>query len=157
MWTHYIIGEIRLFRPTLPNNIAYHKTSSLIVLMLLFLHPGLLVIEQYRQGNGLPPASYFNYAGPTSSWLIILGMVGLSGFLFYEVIIRFKKIDRVQKLWWLVNVTQTIAMVSIFIHGLNLGGNLHGGWFRSYWIGLGLLLAPCLIHQHFEDWKNVKN
>lgn len=155
MWTHYIIGELRMLKPTLPKNLMYHKISSVIVLFLLLLHPGILILEQYRQGNGLPPASYFNYAGEASSGLIILGMIGLSGFLFYELIVKFKKNQRVQNLWWLVNITQTVAMVSIFTHGLNLGGDLHGGWFRMYWVLLGLILIPCLVHTHWTDVRST--
>lgn len=155
MWTHFAIWEIRRLKPDLPGNPMYSKVSGILVFLFLLLHPGILAIEQFRQGKGLPPASYFEYAGEASAWLIILGMVGLIGFLFYEVIVRFEKKEKVKKIWWFVNITQSVAMISIFTHGLKLGGDLHGGWFRTYWIWLGLLLIPCLIHTHWEDLKNA--
>lgn len=153
MWTHFVIGEIRRLKPALPGNRLYHLISTNLVLLLLFLHPGILAFEQFRQGKGFPPTSYLAYAGEAGAWLITLGVIGLTFFLFYELIIRFKESERVKKLWWLVNITQTVAMISIFTHGLELGGDLHGGWFRTYWIWLGLLLIPCLLHTHWSDLK----
>lgn len=155
MWTHFIVWEIRRLKPSLLGNVLYSNVSGALVFIFLILHPGLLAFEQFRQGKGLPPTSYFAYAGEASVWLIILGMVGFVGFLFYEVIIRFEKNERVKKIWWFVNITQTIAMASIFTHGLELGGDLHGGWFRTYWICLGLLLIPCLLHTHWVDLKTA--
>lgn len=155
MWTHFIIGEIRRLNPKLPKHMPYHRVSSAAVLALIVLHPIILAIEQFRQGKGFPPFSYFTYAGEASIWLILLGIVGLICFLFYEVMIRFEKNKKVKKVWWLVNITQTIAMVSIFTHGLELGGDLHGGWFRTYWVWLGLLLIPCLLHTHWTDLKKL--
>ncbi len=154
MWTHFAIWEIRRLKPSLPGNRLYSKVSGTLVFWLLLLHPGILAVEQFRQGKGLPPFSYFAYAGEASVWLILLGIVGLTGFLFYEVAIRFQNNVKVKRFWWLVNITQTVAMASIFTHGIKLGGDVHGGWFRTYWIWLGLLLIPCLLHTHWEDFKN---
>ncbi len=151
MWTHYINGEVRRLIPALPKHVAYHKASTVTVLALLLLHPGILAIEQFRQGKGIPPLSYFSYAGEASFWIIMLGIIGLTGFLFFEIIVRFQERPGVAKYWWLVNITQTVAMASIFFHALGIGGDLHGGWFRSYWIILGLLLAPCVLHTHISD------
>ena len=156
MWTHFIVGEIRRLIPSLPKHKPYHRTSTAIVIWLVLLHPMILAIEQLRQGFGLPPLSYFAYAGEARIPYVILGMLGLTGFLFFEVIARFKENPKVVRLWWLVNFTQTIAMASIFYHALVLGSDMHSGWFRSYWIVLGLLLTPCLVHQHWEDLKNFK-
>ena len=155
MWTHFAIWELRRLKPVLPKNALYSKVSGILVFLLLLLHPGLLAIEQFRQGEGLPPASYYAYAGEASAWLIMLGSLGLTGFLFYEVVSRFQKNEKVKKMWWLVNITQTVAMAAIFTHGLKLGGDIHGGWFRTYWIWLGLMLIPCLLHAHWEDLKSV--
>lgn len=153
MWTHFAVWEIRRLKPSLPGNRLYGKVSGTLVFWLLLLHPGILAIEQFRQGKGFPPFSYFTYAGEASVWLILLGIVGLTGFLFYEIIIRFEKHEKVKRFWWFVNITQTIAMTSIFFHGLRLGGDLHGGWFRTYWVWLGLMLIPCLLHTHWADLR----
>ncbi len=155
MWTHFAIWELRRLKPSLSGNRLYSKVSGTLVFWLLLLHPGILAVEQFRQGKGLPPASYYAYAGETGAWLIALGLVGLVGFLFYEVIIRFEKNPKVKKMWWLVNITQTVAMASIFTHGLNLGSDIHGGWFRTYWVWLGLMLIPCLLHTHWVDLKTA--
>ena len=114
MWTHFAIWEIRRLKPSLPGNRLYSKVSGTLVFWLLLLHPGILAVEQFRQGKGLPPFSYFAYAGEASVWLILLGIVGLTGFLFYEVAIRFQNNVKVKRFWWLVNITQTVAMASIF-------------------------------------------
>lgn len=153
MWTHFVIWELRRLKPELPKDVLYSKVSGILVFALLLLHPGILAFEQYRQGLGLPPASFYSYAGEASAWLIMLGSIGLTGFLFFEIIVRFEKNEKVKMIWWFVNIIQTLAMTSIFFHGLNLGGDLHGGWFRTYWILLGLLLVPCILHTHWADIK----
>ena len=113
MWTHFAIWEIRRLKPSLSGNRLYSKISGMLVFILLLLHPGILAFEQFRQGKGLPPFSYFAYAGEASVWLIMLGIVGLTGFLFTKSLSDLRRMRRL-KIWWLVNITQTVAMTSIF-------------------------------------------
>lgn len=154
MWTHYAVGEVRRINPMLPKNELYSKITGTLVLTLILLHPGLLMIAQYQAGAGLPPGSVFSYVGPTGTIAVTLGPIALILFLSYDVFERLQYKPAVKRNWWLVNVAQSIAMLLILYHSLTLGTHLQYGWFRTYWIILGVLLIPMLLHVHWNDWKN---
>ena len=56
-----------------------------------------------------------------------------------------------------VNISQMIAMVFIFIHGLNLGQNLQSNWMEFIWISMGALLIPCFALMLQNDWTFKNN
>lgn len=158
MWTHFVIGEIRRLNPTLPKHMPYHHVSSILVLTFILAHPFLLAIAQYQNGQGLPLGSYYAYAGRGYEWVIWIAALALTTFLSYEVLIRIKERPVVKKYWWFVNISQSAAMLLIFWHALTIGHNLvDPGWFRTYWITLGIILIPTLLHTHYQDWKDQKN
>jgi len=155
MWTHYAIGEFRRINPKLPKNELYSKVTGILVLALILLHPGLLVIAQYQNGFGLPPASTLAYVSAPNASALVLASIALIFFLSYEIFDRLKNNPVVKKYWWLVNITQSIAMLFILKHSFTIGSHiLQPGWFRTYWIVLGTLLLPMLIHVHWDDFKN---
>lgn len=156
MWTHYVIGSIRIKNPELQKAALYSKVSSYIVLASLILHPGILAFEQFVNGQGLPPASYTAYAGQSMRLAVFLGMIGVTLFLAYEVLERFKKNSTLQKYWWVVSLSQSFAMTLIFVHALRLGGSLGQEWFRIIWIVMGVALLPCFYIIHTSDFQSFK-
>jgi hypothetical protein len=145
MWSHYIASVIRqmagLNKQTLS---AYFETTSLIVLAAIFLHPGLLIWQLWRDGNGLPPGSVYDFVGMSMRFSATLGIVSLLIFLAYEFRRLFDK-----KPWWkFVGYATDAAMIMIFYHGLRLGGQLNSGWYLAVWMFYGVTLVLSLIYIH---------
>ena len=153
MWTHYAVGEFRRFNPALPKNELYSRISGILVFALILLHPGLLVLARYRDGAGLPPGSVYSYVGNSGRLAVTLGAIALVLFLSYDVFERLKHKSFVNKNWWVVNILQSIAMLFILKHSFTLGTHLQSGWFRTYWVVLGTLFLPMMLHVHWHDWK----
>jgi hypothetical protein len=154
MWSHYIASVIRqiagLEKSTLR---SYFEITSLIVLAAIFLHPGLLIWQLWRDGEGLPPGSVYDFVAPGLAWVTTLGMVSLLLFLAYEFRRLFDK-----KPWWkYVGYATDTAMLFIFYHGLRLGSQLTVGWFRYVWIFYGVTLVLSLIYIHSDKAKSSVN
>jgi hypothetical protein len=145
MWSHYIASVVRQFFNVEKAALkTYFETTSLIVLIAIFLHPGLLMWQLWRDGSGLPPGSVYDFVAPGLQWVTTLGIVSLCVFLAYELRRFYDK-----KPWWkYVGYATDVAMVAIFYHGLRLGGQLSSGWFRIIWIFYGITLALSLIYIH---------
>ena len=78
MWAHYIAGAIREMAGVEPGALSrYFTWTSYAVLICLFLHPGLLIYQLFKDGAGLPPGSYKEYVGPGLAWVAMLGTVCL--------------------------------------------------------------------------------
>lgn len=142
MWTHFVIGEILRLKPQLPKNIFYKKVSFALVLLLILAHPMIALT-----GLGL---SLLNL------WTVQIALAALLLFLSFEFFDRIRENPKVAKNWWIVNISQSLAMTLIFIHSLSLGSHLQQGWFRTYWIILGMILSMCIIHTHISDWNHFK-
>jgi len=144
MWTHFVIDEIRRLKPELPKNIPYKKVSFSFVLFCILLHPSIILYAEYKAGLGL---SLLN------AWTVQIAVIAFFIFLSFEFFDRTRKNPKVAKKWWLVNISQSTAMMLIFIHSINLGSHLQQGWFRTYWMILGAILTVCIIHMHIWDWN----
>jgi hypothetical protein len=146
MWTHYLAGAVRekagLQKEALS---SYFRRTSLVVLALICLHPGLLVFQLFRDGAGLPPGSYNSYVGPGMAWLVMLGTVSLLVFLAFE----FHRIFGPRSWWQYVADASDLAMIAIFYHGLRLGSQLQQGWFRYVWWFYGLVLVVVLVRKYY--------
>lgn len=149
MWSHYIVSVIRrklgFKKESLQN---YVEITSLIVLLLILLHPGLLIWQLWRDGFGLPPGSYLeNYVAPGLKWVVVLGTLSLVAFLAYELRRWFS-----EKSWWrYVSYVGDVAMLGIFYHGLRLGSTLQSGWYNTVWMLYGITLVGALIYIHVFD------
>jgi len=151
MWTHYLLGVLRrLLGVEAAANSTYFKLSGIVVLLLILLHPGLLIAALYKDGFGLPPESYFSiYGEPVMKGAIMLGTASLFIFLAFELKNRFKG-----KSWWkYVDYAQVLAMFLIFYHGLTLGGELAGGWYRTAWYAYGFSLFSAILFNYWYDRK----
>ncbi len=143
MWAHYIIAAIRQLTGISKQSIkVYFEATSLIVLFLILLHPGLLIIQLWRDGFGLPPESYLeNYVAPSLKWAAMLGVISLVVFIAFELRHWFDK-----KNWWpIVSYASDAAMAAILVHGFKLGSHIQGGWFKYVWFFYAATLAICLM------------
>ncbi len=145
MWTHYFFGFLGKYTQLFKMSNFYKKVTAYKVLALILLHPGLLAFAQWQNGQSIPPASYFKYVGSAMVMSIIFAEIALITFLSFEVFNRLKARPLIQRNWRWVSMSQMLAMALIFMHSLSIGQNLQNGWFRYYWIGLGLLLIPSFI------------
>lgn len=147
MWTHYATGSLRrLLCISKQTNKLYSTVSSITVLALILLHPGILVAQLYKDGFGLPPMSYLTvYA--ESKLVIGLGTISLIIFLLFELKRRFN-----QKKWWrYVEGAQVLAMVMIFFHGLTLGRELTVPWFQAVWYVYGVSFICFVGYNYWQD------
>lgn len=144
MWSHYVATVLRrmggLDKKVLSR---YFDITSWLVLLFIFLHPGLLVWQLWRDGFGLPPGSYLShYVAPGLRWAAVLGTVSLFIFLAYETRRKFNA-----RPWWrFVAYATDAAMIAVFIHGLELGTNLHQNWYKLVWYFYGVILGAALIY-----------
>jgi hypothetical protein len=145
MWSQYIIEAIRNLRPSLPDVQQFFSRTSLVVLVLIVLHPGLLIFQRFRDGYGLPPESYTSYVAPMQKWIVLLGSVSLLIFIAFE----FKKFFVKHHLWHQVQILNDIAIVAIFYHGLRLGTQLHQPWYQFVWYLYGVSLIAALGYKYY--------
>jgi len=149
MWTHYISGSVRRkLGIEAKENKMYLTYSSLVVLALILLHPGLLIYQLNRDGFGLPPKSYLTvYAEPAMKIAIGFGTISLLIFLAFEFKKKFEK-----KSWWkFVEYAQLVAMGLIFYHGLTLGRELSVPWYRAVWFFYGISFVAAVIYNYWYD------
>ncbi len=154
MWSHYIVSALRQYQKIDAGvTKCYFDTTSWVVLIAIFLHPGLLIFQLWRDGFGLPPQSYLaNYVMPSLRWVAMLGTVSWLVFVAYELRRKFAK-----KPWWkYVQYASDVAMLAIFYHGLQLGGNLQSGWFRYVWLLYGATLITALSYTYIKKLSPAK-
>lgn len=156
-WTvmagHYYMGALRLQSPGLKKPAHYEKVTSYLVLGSLLLHPTILAIKQNAVGEGTPPQSFINYAGEGFKLAVMLGSLSLILFLSFEVLNRLQKTAKLKKMWWLVSLSQSLAMIFIWVHAMRLGGIVEQDWFRFIWILYGVALFPCFYLIHKADFE----
>lgn len=152
MWTHYITAVPRVMNPELKKSRSYYKVSSYIVLACLLLHPGILALVQFQNDQGVPPNSFVEYVGESMRLAVFLDTIGLTIFLSYEYFERVQSKAWAKRWWWLVSISQSLAMTVIFVHGLRLGTTLGDGWFRLVWFIMGAALIPCFYLFHKADF-----
>ena len=152
MWTHYINGAVRVKNPKLVKPKFYEPLTAYVVLGSLLLHPGLLIYAQWKNGAGLPPNSYIDYVGEALALAVMFGTIALIIFLSFEVFNRMKNNKSIKKWWPAVSISQSVAMILIFVHGLRLGTDLSSGWFVYVWLLCGISLIPCFYIFHKIDF-----
>jgi hypothetical protein len=154
MWTHYVSGAVRVLKPTLKKPPYYGVFTAYLVLGCLLLHPGLLAFAQAQNKVGLPPLSFYEYVGEGLKLAVIFGSIALLIFLSFEVFSRMKNNKFIMQWSLAISISQSVAMVLIFVHGLRLGSNLNSGWFYYIWILYGIILLPSFYIIHTQDFKD---
>lgn len=154
MCIHYYAYALRIRFDYLKRPPYFKKLSGYVVLLCLLLHPGILAYAQFVSGEGLPPASLYRYVGESMRIMILAGSLALMIFLSFEIFERLKERIFIKKIWYIISIAQSLAMILIFFHGLNLGSDLVDGWFRIVWIVYGMALIPCIYIIHMTDIRS---
>lgn len=151
MWTHYVVDFVREHLTSLPRPTIrrYFEITSLLVLLAILAHPGLLIWQLWQDGFDLPPGSYLtHYVAPALRGAAILGSISLCIFLLFEL----RRWCNNRKWWKYVLVANDIAMLAIFYHGLRLGGNLQVGWLKWLWYFYGTTLLGILVYKYYRAY-----
>ena len=150
MWAHYVAGFIRALMHVRKKVLSYYfKSTSMVVLALLFLHPGILILQRYRDGYGLPPQSYESYVAPGLGWVTLLGTVSWLAFIAFEFRRKFGN-----RSWWkYILIAGDAAMLAIVYHGLRLGSTLQMGWYRGLWLVYGVVLVIILGYNYYQKYE----
>lgn len=152
MWSHYMAGIMKRTFLVGHDLDDYFRITGYAVLVAILLHPGLLAYQRLRDGFGLPPGSETSYVAPMLGWVVVLGMVSFFVFLAYE----FKRWYGERKWWKYIAYAGDIAMLAIFYHGLRLGSQLHGGWYRIIWWFYGITLIGALLNTYIPKLLRQK-
>lgn len=146
MWTHYIMGTIRdLLKVNEKVLKPFYAWTGYAVLLLICLHPGILIIQRFLDGAGLPPGSYKTYVAPSLAWVTLLGSACLLIFLAFELHRFFEK-----RTWWhWVVDASDFAMLAIAYHGLVLGRTLSQEWFKVIWFIYASTLLIVIIRKYY--------
>ena len=149
MWSHYIVSAVRQYwginKQTLN---TYIEVTSLLVLVAICAHPGILEWTLWKNGLGLPPINALRLYDNSMRLFVTFGMVSLLVFLAYEFRRWFS-----QKPWWkFVGFATDAAMLLIFVHSLKLGRNLQAGWFKLVWWFYGVTLILALIYLYWRRY-----
>ncbi len=138
MWGHYIVWVLREYAGADEGSTKlYTKVTEVIVLLAIFLHPGLMIWQLYQDGFGLPPNSYVDAYGKELAPYLFLGTISFVIFLSFEL----KSWLSEKKIWKVILGANHIAMGLIVLHALQLGTHVQSGWFR----GVFLLYAVTLL------------
>jgi general stress protein CsbA len=153
MWSHYVAGFIRTSMGVHKSVLSgYFENTSLVVLALLFLHPGILILQRFRDGYGLPPHSTESYVAPGLGWVVILGTVAWFVFIAFEFRRKFGN-----RSWWkYVPMAGDVAMLAIVYHGLRIGDHLQTGWYRGLWVLYGIILVLILGNNYYRKYSQPK-
>lgn len=141
MWLHVVGGALQGWLEKYFNFEKFATNSSIIVLLLLILHPLLLFI-----GIGFDRlGDIFFYGRPIYIWLGIVAWFVLVG---YDVVKRFKKRDFFVKHWNTVKLISTLGFFLTLFHSLGLGSDLQAGPLRYVWIFYGATAAIAAIYTY---------
>lgn len=152
MWAHYVAAALRKHSGVSKESLkSFFDLTSILVLVFILLHPGLLAYQLWQDGLGLPPNSYFQFVSSALKISIIAGMISWLAFIAYEFRRKFNK----QAWWRYVQYASDAAMLLIFVHALRLGGNLQSGWFRYIWLLYGISLFVILLYTYIPVKKKA--
>jgi hypothetical protein len=146
MWSQYVIEAVKNLLHHESAIGSFFKHTSLLVLILILLHPGLLVAQRFHDGYGLPPGSYKSYVAPAQAWITMLGSLSLLMFLAFE----FKRFFGDRPWWKYIIVLNDLAILAIFYHGLRLGQDIGHSWYRGLWYVYGVVLVMVLGYKYYR-------
>ncbi|MDZ7744568.1 MAG: hypothetical protein U5K77_02280 [Candidatus Saccharibacteria bacterium] len=153
MWAHYVASVVRQHNKIEPTVLKrYFDSTSVVVLIAILLHPGLLAYQLVEDGLGRPPDSFYDYVGQAMGLSITLGYVALGAFLLYEFRHWFG-----QRSWWrFISYASDVAILLIYLHALRLGSQLVSGWYLGVWYFYGATLLASLVYIHSRRLRKPK-
>ncbi len=152
MWTHYSVGLLASTFPSLKGSASYRNASRYAVLGLILLHPGLLIWNQWKVNDVLPPGSLYGYVASSLKVYVFFGSLALLILLSFELFDRYRRKPAIRSKWFFVSFAQMLAMTLLFAHGIALGGTLQQDWFLFFWVCLGATLIPSFYVVGTSDW-----
>ncbi len=149
MWVHYIVAGIKAIFNITDVEISklYFEITAGVVLGAILIHPSLFVFQLWRDGFGIPPASYKAYVAPSLIWVVYLGAVSWLAFMTFEL----RRWHRHKKWWKYVLYANDIAIWGIYVHGLKLGADVAASWLHQVWIIYGILLALVFVAKYYRQ------
>lgn len=152
MWWHFFSGHMRRINPELERHKGLHTTSAYWVFASFMLHPLLLLFWGIEKEVGdWPGEIYEKYVGDDQMIFIYMGLLGLGGFLLFDIARVFRSISIFEKNRKLITAISDVSFLLILIHSLNLGRHLQEGWFRYYWILLGLSGLYFIGYRYYQQ------
>jgi hypothetical protein len=165
MWWHFLVGYLRRTHPEYQKIQSLHQASFYLVFASIILHPALLVwyaqdlgykMTNAISGSGLTPVDFYADFYPGLEKFILLGYLGLIGFLTYDLGRVLKNLSFIKKSRQFIMSMSDIAFGLILVHSLNLGRHLQTGWFRVFWLGLGLSGLFFILHRYYHRMRREK-
>lgn len=151
MWWHFLVGFVKRLRPDYKRLERLHEISRYWVFVSFTLHPFLLTSWGMSNGYELPPFElYRDYAGKDNYPFVVLGMLSLTVFLLYDIAKWLGNIAFFKRHWPIIDALSDAAFVGIWIHSLSLGQHVEEGWFRVFWILLGLSGIGFIAYKRFH-------
>lgn len=148
MWAHYAVDFLQRLITIKPDSF-YLPVTRFVVFFAILMHPGLLALNLWQYGAGLPPQSFFEYVGSSLKWGIVIGIAAWLAFMAFELHRWFR--ERPWFRW--VLIANSAAMLSIVIHAMYLAGPQ--GWFRALWYFYGISLIIFLAREYY-DYRMAK-
>ncbi len=154
MWAHYITGALKRYLGLPHEKLSlYYQLTGYVVLFCILIHPFLLDLQLFLDGNGLPPFSRFEiYTEMAQKTAIFIGTVSLVFFLMFELHRFFS-----DRSWWkYVEWANIAAMFGILYHGFTLGTNIMQPWFKVIWGFYAISLIVAVVYTEFYKRRNVQ-
>lgn len=163
MWWHFFTGFMQRVVHKYYRYDRLHELSGYWVFISFIMHPALLIwyandlgysALNFFNGDGLLPQDFYREFYNGSERFIVLGYISLIGFLAFDIGRVMRRKLFVQKNWHIVEALSDAAFIAIFIHSLQLGRHLQSGWFRGYWILLGLSGIGFILQRYYFKFRH---
>jgi len=144
MWLHIVGGAYKKKLSRLINWQRFVNVSSMIVLISLILHPGLMLVALISSGEGSP----FDYVGSGSTFLIWSAIIAWIVFVAYDWLKDKKGNDLILRNWNRVKLISTLGFFLVLYHSLGVGSDLQAGALQKLWWFYGISAAVAMIYNY---------
>ncbi len=152
MWWHFLLGFVSEVKSDYGKPKSLKAVSSLFVFFLIILHPMLLLLQSNSVGIDFKKFVEA-YIGDTNFFFVSIATVALFIFIAYDLDKRLNNQQFLKKNWLIVDAIDDVAFLAIFVHSMMLGQHTAEGWFRYYWIALGLSGLFFIAYKHWSRFK----
>lgn len=157
MWWHFLVGFVRRLKPDYEKLEGLHLTSAYWVFAAFTLHPALFLSWGLQNGYGWSLYDLVDdYADDAKYPFVVLGLLSLIAFVLFDVARVLGRMAWAKRAWPFIDALSDIAFIGIWIHSLNLGQHLEEGWFRTFWLILGLSGICFIIYKRYRLSRDGK-